>query len=81
MDLTPGLRAAIARRLDFVSAPFIVLSVVSLTTVGYGDVYPETAGGKAFASVVLLLSLGIVAAPAGIIAADLSAQRSEGQEP
>ena len=56
-------------------------AVVSLTTVGYGDVYPATAGGKAFASVVLLLSLGIVAAPAGIIAAALSAQRSAGQEP
>lgn len=59
MDLTPARRAAIARRLDFISAPFIVLPV---------------------ASVVLLLSLGIVAAPAGIIGAALSAQRSEGQE-
>lgn len=38
-------------------------AVVSLTTVGYGDIYPETAGGQAFASVVLLLSVGIVAAP------------------
>ncbi len=56
-------------------------AVVSLTTVGYGNVYPETAGGKAFTSVVLLLSLGIVAAPAGLIAAALSAQRSEGQTP
>ncbi|MDE0037040.1 MAG: ion transporter [Gammaproteobacteria bacterium] len=50
-------------------------AVVSLTTVGYGDVYPVTTGGKAFASVILLLSLGIVAAPAGLIAAALSAQR------
>ena len=50
-------------------------AVVSLTTVGYGDVYPVTAAGKAFASVILLLSLGIVAAPAGLIAAALSAKR------
>ena len=50
-------------------------AVVSLTTVGYGDIYPETSGGKAFASVVLLLSVGIVAAPAGLIAAALSTQK------
>ena len=50
-------------------------AVVSLTTVGYGDIYPETAGGKVFASVVLLLSVGIVAAPAGLIAAALSTQK------
>lgn len=55
-------------------------AVVSLTTVGYGDIYPETPGGKAFASVVLLLSLGIVAAPAGLIAAALSAQRQKSDD-
>ena len=51
-------------------------AVVSLTTVGYGDVYPITAGGKAFAAIMLLVSLGIVAAPAGLIAAALSAQEN-----
>lgn len=49
-------------------------AVVSLTTVGYGDAYPITAGGKAFASIILIVSLAIVAAPAGLIAAALSAQ-------
>ncbi|MCY4532906.1 MAG: ion transporter [Gammaproteobacteria bacterium] len=56
-------------------------AIVSLTTVGYGDAYPTTPGGKAFASLVLLLSLGIVAAPAGLIAAALTSQRSEREEP
>ena len=55
-------------------------AVVSLTTVGYGDVYPITAGGKAFAAITLLVSLGIVAAPAGLIAAALSAQENPGEK-
>ena len=47
-------------------------AVTTLTTVGYGDVYPITAGGRIFASLIVLLSLGVVAAPAGIIAAALT---------
>ena len=47
-------------------------SIATLTTVGYGDVYPITIGGKMFASLIVLLGIGIVAAPAGIIAAALS---------
>lgn len=47
-------------------------AVVSLTTVGYGDVYPITAGGKIFAFVVLMCGLGVVSAPAGLLAAALS---------
>lgn len=47
-------------------------SIATLTTVGYGDVYPITTGGKMFASLIVLLGIGIVAAPAGIIAAALT---------
>lgn len=47
-------------------------AVATLTTVGYGDVYPITAGGKIFTFVVLMWGLGIVAVPAGIIASSLS---------
>lgn len=47
-------------------------AVATLTTVGYGDVYPVTAGGKAFTFVVLMWGLGIVAVPAGIIASSFS---------
>ena len=42
---------------------------VSLATVGYGDVYPVTAGGKIFASIISLIGIGIVAIPTGIISA------------
>lgn len=52
-------------------------SIATLTTVGYGDVYPVTTGGKMFASLIVLLGIGIVAAPAGIIAAALSSSSEE----
>lgn len=42
--------------------------VATLTTVGYGDVYPITALGKFFGAIIALLGVGIVALPAGIIA-------------
>ena len=48
-------------------------AVATLTAVGYGDIYPITAGGKIFTFVVLMWGLGIVAIPAGIIASSLSA--------
>lgn len=43
-------------------------AVVTLTTVGYGDVYPITALGKTFAGVIALIGVGIIALPSGIIA-------------
>ncbi|MFQ3582928.1 MAG: ion transporter [Chloracidobacterium sp.] len=52
-------------------------AVATLTTVGYGDSYPITAGGRFFTFVVLILGLGIVALPSGIIAAALAKARQE----
>jgi len=43
--------------------------VVTLTTVGYGDIYPITPFGKFFASVISLLGIGLFAMPAGILSA------------
>ncbi len=47
-------------------------AIVSLTTVGYGDSYPITIGGKAFAGVVVIIGIGIVALPTGLIASALT---------
>ncbi len=44
-------------------------ATVSLATVGYGDVYPITVGGKIFASIISLVGIGVVAIPTGIISA------------
>ena len=47
-------------------------AIVSLTTVGYGDSYPITAGGKTFAGFVVIIGIGIVAIPTGLIASALT---------
>ncbi len=47
-------------------------AVTSLTTVGYGDIYPITAGGRIFTFFILMLGLGMVAVPTGIVSSALS---------
>ena len=58
-------------------------AVVTITTVGYGDAYPITLGGRIWTFVVLLLGMGIVAVPAGLIATGLARaieeERAEGE--
>jgi voltage-gated potassium channel len=56
----------------FTSIPAsIYWAVVTLTTVGYGDISPQTPLGQAIASVVMVLGYGIIAVPTGIFAAEL----------
>ena len=56
-------------------------AVATLTTVGYGDVFPVTVGGKLFTFFVLMIGLGIVAVPSGLMASALSeARRQEEKE-
>lgn len=50
-------------------------AVVTFTTVGYGDVYPITTGGKIFTSLILILALGVVAVPTGLLTSALTAER------
>lgn len=42
-------------------------SIVTLTTVGYGDVYPITGLGRLLAAIIAIFGIGMVALPAGII--------------
>jgi voltage-gated potassium channel len=55
-------------------------AVVTLTTVGYGDVYPITVGGKIFTFFILLIGVGIVTIPAGLVASALSKAREIEEE-
>lgn len=50
-------------------------AVGTLTTVGYGDIYPITSGGRLFTFFILMIGLGLVAVPTGIIASALSEVR------
>lgn len=50
-------------------------AVTTLTTVGYGDTYPITLGGRIFTFFVLMIGLGVVAIPSGVIAAALAKVR------
>jgi voltage-gated potassium channel len=45
-------------------------SVVTLTTVGYGDVYPVTSLGKLFAAIISITGIGMFALPTGILGAN-----------
>lgn len=55
-------------------------AVATLTTVGYGDIYPVTIGGKIMTAVVVICGLGIVAAPAGIVAQAMATALREKRE-
>jgi voltage-gated potassium channel len=50
-------------------------AIVTMTTVGYGDVIPHTDLGKFIASVMMLLGWGILAVPTGIVTVEMTAQR------
>jgi voltage-gated potassium channel len=52
----------------------IYWAIVTLTTVGYGDIAPKTVTGQTLASFVMLLGYGILAVPTGIVSAELARQ-------
>ncbi len=47
-------------------------AIVTLTTVGYGDISPQTNLGQAFASLIMILGYGILAVPTGIVTAEMT---------
>lgn len=62
----------------FTSVPQgIYWAVVTLTTVGYGDISPVTPMGKLFASVIMILGYAIIAIPTGIVSAEMVKSNKE----
>lgn len=65
----------------FTSIPrSIYWAIVTLTTVGYGDIAPQTVLGQALASFIMILGYGIIAVPTGIVGAELAKNVDPGQE-
>lgn len=63
---------------SFASIPRAIWwAIATLTTVGYGDVYPVTPLGRIFASVIALAGIGVVALPAGVFASAFSDELRE----
>ncbi len=63
----------------FTSVPVsIYWAIVTLTTVGYGDISPQTPLGQVIASLVMVLGYGIIAVPTGIVTVELSAASRTG---
>lgn len=57
----------------FTSIPVsIYWAVVTLTTVGYGDISPQTPLGQALSSVIMILGYGIIAVPTGIVSVEMA---------
>ena len=62
----------------FTSIPTsIYWTIVTLTTVGYGDIAPVTALGQFIASIIMILGYGIIAIPTGIVSAEYVNQGKE----
>ena len=59
----------------FVSIPRSVYwAIVTITTVGYGDITPQTSAGQVLSAVMMIIGYGIIAVPTGIVGAEISRQ-------
>ena len=50
-------------------------AIVTMTTVGYGDISPQTVAGQFFASLLMIVGYGVIAVPTGIFSAELAQLR------
>lgn len=49
----------------------IYWAIVTMTTVGYGDIAPHTIAGQTLASIIMIMGYGIIAVPTGIVSAEM----------
>lgn len=66
----------------FTSIPrSIYWTIVTLTTVGFGDITPQTTLGQLIATIIMVLGYGIIAVPTGIVTVEYGKQKREGTPP
>jgi len=51
--------------------------IVTLTTVGFGDITPQTPVGQMLATIIMIIGYGIIAVPTGIVSAEYAASRNK----
>ncbi len=62
-----------SKETGFTSIPrSIYWAIVTLTTVGYGDIAPQTPLGQAVAAIVMILGYGVIAVPTGVVSVELN---------
>ncbi len=65
----------------FTSIPrSIYWTIVTLTTVGYGDIAPQTTIGQFMATVIMILGYGIIAVPTGIVTVEFAKHSGKGKD-
>ncbi len=71
-----------AQREAFASIPHAMWwAVATLSTVGYGDIYPVTALGRILSAVIAILGIGLFGLPAGILASGFMEEVDKGKKP
>jgi voltage-gated potassium channel len=66
----------------FTSVPASVYwAITTMTTVGFGDITPQTSFGRFIASVMMLMGWGTLAVPTGIVSAEFAARRTRSLAP
>ena len=58
----------------------IYWAIVTITTVGYGDISPQTAIGQMLASILMLMGYAIIAVPTGIVSSEIATAEREKRE-
>ncbi len=70
-----------SREAGFTSIPrSIYWTIVTLTTVGYGDIAPQTNLGQVIATFIMILGYGIIAVPTGIVTSEMAKQKNNKEE-
>jgi len=65
----------------FTSIPVsIYWAIVTITTVGYGDISPQTPLGQFLASILMIIGYGIIAVPTGIVSVEMARATDEARK-